>query len=115
MSIKNGNIPTSSDTSDLDDLAKRLSEAKGESDEFPVEDHDGSLLGIAWRISTELVVAVLVGTALGYGLDYLTGTRPIFTLVGLVFGTATGMRNTFRLVAKMEKEELERLERQNKS
>ena len=115
MSIENGNTPPSTGASDLDDLAQRLSEAKGESEEFPVDAPDGSLLGIAWRISTELVVAVLVGTALGYGVDYLTGTKPIFTLVGLVLGTATGMRNTFRLVTKMEQAELERLERQGKN
>lgn len=67
------------------------------------------MLGMAWRISTELVVAVLIGCALGFGIDYFAGTGPIFIILGLILGTIAGIRNTFRLVLAMEAAEKERL------
>lgn len=90
-------------SSDLEDLERRLNAAKKRREKPQAEqDNSGSLLGMAWRLSTELVVAVLVGAAMGYGLDYLLGTRPWFLLIGLGFGIATGLMNTFRIARKMD-------------
>jgi len=72
------------------------------------------MLGMAWRISTELVVAVFIGCALGFGVDYFANTGPIFIILGLVLGTVAGIRNTFRLVLRMEAAEKERLEKLSK-
>ena len=57
---------------------------------------------MAWRMSTELVVAVLVGTGLGYGLDKLLGTRPWMLLLGIGFGFAAGIMNVLRAAEKMD-------------
>ena len=96
--------PTQS-SSDLDDLERRLEQARNRHKE-PEQDEDngGTLLGMAWRLSTELVVAVLVGAGLGYGLDYLFGTRPWLLLIGLGFGIAAGFMSVFRVAGKMEAE-----------
>jgi len=92
-------------SSDLDDLERRLAEARNRHKEPEAEgDNGGTLLGMAWRLSTELVVAVLVGAGLGYGLDYLLGTRPWFLLVGLGFGFAAGIMSVFRVAGKMDAE-----------
>ena len=92
-------------SSDLDDLERRLAEARNRHKEpEPDEGNAGSLLGMAWRLSTEFLVAVLVGTGLGYGLDHLLGTRPLFLLVGLGFGFAAGLMSVFRVARKMDAE-----------
>jgi len=58
-------------------------------------------MGIAFRFTAELVSALVVGGALGWGLDWLFGffgvhTRPVFLLVMFVLGAAAGIRNVMR-------------------
>lgn len=115
MSDKNGNSSQSSGPSDLDNLEQRLDAARKKHAKEDQIETDNSLLGMAWRISTELVVAVCIGCALGFGIDHFAGTGPIFIILGLVLGLAAGLRNTFRLVHKMEAAELERLSKSDES
>ena len=63
-------------------------------------------LGIAGRFGTELVVALLVGGAIGWGLDWLCArlgfhTRPVFLLVMVVIGAAAGIRNVMRAAKEL--------------
>ena len=53
-------------------------------------------LGIAFRFSTEMVAALLVGGGIGWGLDWLFGTRPIFIVVFFILGAAAGILNVMR-------------------
>jgi ATP synthase protein I len=50
-------------------------------------------LGTAFRFATELFAALIVGAAMGWGLDRLFGTSPTFILILGVFGMAAGVRN----------------------
>ena len=57
--------------------------------------------GIAFRFSTELVAALVVGGAIGWGLDWLFGhfgihTKPWLLIVFVVLGAAAGIRNVMR-------------------
>jgi ATP synthase protein I len=77
----------------LDEVQKR--NAKREQRTAPTQ------LGIASRFATELGAALLVGGALGWGLDWLFGhfgihTRPLFIVVCFVLGAAAGIRNVMR-------------------
>jgi ATP synthase protein I len=51
---------------------------------------------IGLRFATELVSAVIVGAALGWGLDWLFGTRPILTIVFFMAGAGAGILNVNR-------------------
>ena len=115
MSDTSGNSSNSTETSKLDDLEQRVADAQRRHSSGDEIENDNSLLGMAWRISTELVVAVFIGCALGFGIDYFAGTGPWFIIIGLILGTVAGIRNTFRLVLEMEAAEKERLEKQGKS
>lgn len=65
---------------------------------------DGRALGQAWRMSTELVVSVMVGLALGYGFDQLVGTTPWGLLVGLGLGFTAGIKTVLVSADKMAKQ-----------
>lgn len=103
MSETNGKPNSSEKPNDLKALEQRVQSAQARHTKSDKEhSNDGSLLGMAWRLSTELVVSVLVGAGLGYGLDKLFGTAPWLLIVGLGFGFATGIRGVMRVAAKMD-------------
>jgi ATP synthase protein I len=51
---------------------------------------------LAWRMVTELVVGVLLGAAVGWGLDTLVATKPLFLLIFGLLGFAAGIRTVMR-------------------
>ena len=68
----------------------------------PLEAQDalgGSPWGIGARVGVELVSALVVAVAIGYGLDRLFHTTPILTAVFVPLGGAAGVANLWRLFA----------------
>ncbi len=61
----------------------------------------GSALGFGLRIGMELVVAVVVGGAIGWVLDLWLGTRPWGMILFFFLGIAAGMVNVYRAVMGM--------------
>jgi len=49
-----------------------------------------------FRLASELVAGVLVGAAIGWGLDRLIGTSPFGLMVFLLLGFAAGVVNVVR-------------------
>ena len=89
---------------DLDNFGKRLQSAKDAEENRKVWKKDTdkppqSALGLAFRVSVELVSALAVGLAIGWGLDELLGTRPWVMLVFLILGGAAGILNVYRMAS----------------
>lgn len=55
-------------------------------------------------MGVELVVATCLGGGLGYLADRKLSTLPWLTLLGMVLGTAAGIRNVLRIAAGMDGE-----------
>lgn len=51
-----------------------------------------SSAGLAWRMVFELVVSMVIGAAMGWGLDSLFETLPLFLIVFWLLGFASGIR-----------------------
>jgi ATP synthase protein I len=49
-----------------------------------------------YKLASEFVAGVLVGAAVGYGLDYAFGTLPLFLVVFLLLGFGAGLLNMSR-------------------
>ena len=60
---------------------------------------DGSALAIGVRVGVEMVSALVVAVAIGWGLDWLFGTRPILMAVFVLLGGAAGVLNVWRMFA----------------
>ncbi len=62
-----------------------------------------SLLGIAFKMSTELVAAVVVGTIIGFIFDTWFGTKPWLILTFFFVGVVAGVMNVIRSAKNMQK------------
>ena len=61
-----------------------------------------SSIGTAFKLSTELVSAVVVGTIIGFILDRTFGTKPWLILIFFFVGVIAGIVNVFRSAKKMQ-------------
>jgi len=60
------------------------------------EEHHISGAQAGWRMVTELVVGLLMGFGVGYGMDHVFGTIPIFLIIMTMLGFAAGVRAMMR-------------------
>ncbi len=65
----------------------------------------GSFMGSAFKLGTELVAAVAVGTIIGFILDSWFGTKPWLIIIFFFLGAAAGMLNVIKAANRMQKEE----------
>ena len=65
----------------------------------------GSFMGNAFKLGTELVAAVVVGTIIGFILDSWFGTKPWLIIIFFFLGAAAGMLNVIRTANRMQKED----------
>ena len=60
-------------------------------------------MGIGLRVGVELVAALGVALAIGFGLDRWLGTAPLFLVVFILLGGAAGVLNVWRLMMPPKK------------
>nr|WP_321526353.1 AtpZ/AtpI family protein [uncultured Cohaesibacter sp.] len=58
-------------------------------------------LAMAWRLGSEFVAGVLVGTAIGWLIDEWLGLRPWGMIIFLLLGFMAGMLNLLRSAGKL--------------
>lgn len=56
---------------------------------------------MAWRMVIEMAVSIAVGAAMGYGLDRLLGTLPVFLIILCLLGFAAGVRSILKTAREM--------------
>ena len=62
-----------------------------------------SSIGTAFKMSAELVSAVVVGTIIGFILDKTFGTKPWLILIFFFVGVVAGILNVFKSAKNMQK------------
>ena len=65
-------------------------------------DKPTSNLGIAFKLSTELVVTVVVGTIIGFILDSWFDTKPWLILIFFFVGMIAGIMNVIKSAKNMQ-------------
>ena len=92
---------------DPDNLKTRLKIANSKLSKQLSEDNEkrGSFLGSAFKLGTELVAAVAVGTIIGFILDNWFDTKPWLIIIFFFLGTAAGILNVIKTANRMQKEE----------
>ena len=90
-----------------EDFKTRLKIAKSKIKKQVLYDkqNKGSFMGSAFKLGTELVAAVGVGTIIGFILDSWFDTKPWLIIIFFFLGSAAGMLNVIRTANRMQKED----------
>ena len=56
---------------------------------------------IGLKISLDLISSIIVGALIGYGLDKIFLTKPVFFIIFLVLGIITGFYSLFKTMKKL--------------
>ena len=90
-----------------EDFKTRLKIAKSKIKKQLDDDNEkrGSFMGSAFKLGTELVAAVAVGTIIGFILDTLFDTKPWLIIIFFFLGSAAGMLNVIRTANRMQKKD----------
>ena len=67
------------------------------------KNENSSSIGTAFKLSTELVSAVVVGTIIGFILDTTFDTKPWLILIFFFVGVVAGIMNVIRSANNMQK------------
>ena len=92
-----GRAEPQSKPSDIDELGRKLDRINAKRN--PIEDPvqaSASNMAEGLKYASEFSAAVLVGAALGWGIDKLTGISPFGLLGGLFLGLCAGIMNVVR-------------------
>ena len=90
--------------SDNDDFKTRLEIEKNklEFNKNFKNNERGSFLGNAFKLGTEMVAAVVVGTIIGFILDNWFGTKPWLILIFFFVGVVAGIMNVIKSAKRMQ-------------
>ena len=90
-----------------EDFKTRLKIAKSKiKNQFENEEAKrGTFMGRAFKLGTELVAAVAVGTIIGFILDSWFDTKPWLIIIFFFLGAAAGILNVIRAAKRMQKED----------
>ena len=87
------------------ELEDRIAALKKTQEPEPREDEHYTMVQLGWRMVIELVAGIVIGAGLGYGLDVLLGTLPIFLVVMTLLGFAAGVRTMMRTAGEVQQEQ----------
>ena len=89
-------------------LGDKLGKVRGQRDAEARASLDAEMRGrgmaYGMRMAAELVAAVIVGGIIGWGLDWLLGTKPWLFLLFFVLGFAAGILNVVRAYERMQRD-----------
>ena len=91
------------DENKLKELKERIDMAK--SSNIPkTKKNKQSGAGFGFKISTEIVAALVVGVGIGILVDKFLGTKPFGLIIFFIFGALAGFLNIYRVMRRIEKQ-----------
>ena len=90
---------------DLDKLQAKIDALKVKEDGPKVEEHY-SQAQHAWRMVIELVSGLGIGFVMGYGIDWVLGTLPIFLVIFTLLGFVAGVKTMVRTAQELQDENI---------
>ena len=93
---------------DLKNFKTRLKIAKDKvknSTRINNNNENSSFMGSAFKLGTDLIAAVAVGTIIGFILDSWFDTKPWLIILFFFLGSAAGILNVIKIAKRMQKKD----------
>ncbi len=87
----------------LKQLKERIDTAET-SNSPPPKQKKQSGAGFGFKISTEIIAALVVGVGIGLIVDKYLGTKPFGLIIFFIFGAIAGFLNVYRVMRRIEKQ-----------
>ena len=87
----------------LKELKERIQTAKT-SNTSTSKKNKASGAGFGFKISTEIIAALVVGVGIGLIVDKYLGTKPFGLIIFFIFGAIAGFLNVYRVMRRIEKQ-----------
>ena len=84
-------------------LKNRIETAKS-SNNSSTKKNKESGAGFGFKISTEIIAALVVGVGIGLIVDKYLGTKPFGLIIFFIFGALAGFLNIYRVMRRIEKQ-----------
>jgi len=91
------------DEEKLKELKDRIETAKS-SNTLNTKKNKESGAGFGFKISTEIIAALVVGVGIGLIVDKYLGTKPFGLIIFFIFGALAGFLNVYRVMRRIEKQ-----------
>ena len=91
------------DEDKLRELKDRIETAKS-SNTSNIKKNKASGAGFGFKISTEIIAALVVGVGIGLIVDKYLGTKPFGLIIFFIFGALAGFLNVYRVMRRIEKQ-----------
>ena len=92
------------DEEKLQELKERIQTAKSTStNKQNTKKESGA--GFGFKISTEIIAALVVGVVIGLIVDKYLGTKPFGLIIFFIFGALAGFLNVYRVMRRIEKQQ----------
>ncbi len=87
----------------LEDLGKKINNLNNK-DKNTKRSKKESGAGFGFKISTEIIAALVVGVGIGLIVDNYFNTKPIGLIIFFIFGALAGFLNVYRVMRRIEKQ-----------
>ena len=91
------------DQNKLDELKERIDNAETSITPSPKNKRENGA-GFGFKISTEIIAALVVGVVVGLIVDKYLGTKPFGLIIFFIFGAIAGFLNVYRVMRRIEKQ-----------
>ena len=87
----------------LEELKKKLNNlTNNQKSRSKINKQNGA--GFGFKISTEIIAALVVGVGIGLIVDNYFNTKPIGLIIFFIFGALAGFLNVYRVMRRIEKQ-----------
>ena len=87
----------------LNKLKDRIQTAQTSNTPPPINKKESGA-GFGFKISTEIIAALVVGVGIGLIVDKYLGTKPFGLIIFFIFGALAGFLNVYRVMRRIEKQ-----------